>query len=242
MMAAEQDELFLKQNPQNRIKGSNRVGLCNIFDLTTLLLGRLQHLSGSDGRTQGSDHKNNRTGWVGSICHKTVANLEHLLRCLQRASLEALISDKLKIIEAEISGWHQYWQLSRTIFQGWFSEWPNGQRPLNTTWPWNVRPSLVVLWGVCWMFFDDHSTRRTRKPPPPQPRPSIYPQQPVANSSRKNHQLNLAGNLRVLLCMLMMSPLQSGIAWIACIHGKYRVYQTGVSHSSSHAHTRHVPL
>lgn len=36
---------------------------------------------------------------------------------------------------------------------GWFFEWPGGKRPLNSTWPWaDVKPSLLVLWGVCWMF------------------------------------------------------------------------------------------
>lgn len=40
----------------------------------------------------------------------------------------------------------------------WFTEWPNGQRPLSTTWPWNIRPSLVVLWGVCWMFYANVSS------------------------------------------------------------------------------------
>jgi hypothetical protein len=24
---------------------------------------------------------------------------------------------------------------------GWFAEWPDARRPLNTTWPWNIRPS-----------------------------------------------------------------------------------------------------
>lgn len=43
----------------------------------------------------------------------------------------------------------------RAVFgSGWFFEWPSGQHPLNTTWPWaDVKPSLMVLWGVCWMFF-----------------------------------------------------------------------------------------
>jgi hypothetical protein len=37
---------------------------------------------------------------------------------------------------------------------GWFFEWPDGRPPLSTTWPWaDVRPALVVLWGVCWKFF-----------------------------------------------------------------------------------------
>jgi hypothetical protein len=37
----------------------------------------------------------------------------------------------------------------------WFFEWPNRRRLFSTTMPWNVRISLLVLWGVCWMFFGD---------------------------------------------------------------------------------------
>ncbi|KAF4627276.1 hypothetical protein G7Y89_g10878 [Cudoniella acicularis] len=42
----------------------------------------------------------------------------------------------------------------RSLFgSGWFFEWPGGKRPLNSTWPWaDIKPSLLVLWGVCWMF------------------------------------------------------------------------------------------
>lgn len=35
---------------------------------------------------------------------------------------------------------------------GNFVEFPNRRRPKCTTMPWNIWPSLVVLWGVCWMF------------------------------------------------------------------------------------------
>ncbi len=38
-----------------------------------------------------------------------------------------------------------------------FSEFPNKLRPLCTTMPWTIWPCLVVLWGVCWMFFDEFS-------------------------------------------------------------------------------------
>jgi hypothetical protein len=34
-----------------------------------------------------------------------------------------------------------------------FSEFPNGMRHLCTTMPWTIWPALVVLWGVCWMFY-----------------------------------------------------------------------------------------
>lgn len=35
-----------------------------------------------------------------------------------------------------------------------FGSFPNRIRPKCTTMPWNIWPSLVVLWGVCWMFYD----------------------------------------------------------------------------------------
>ena len=175
--AAENDELFLKQDAQKIAKANNRVGLCYVFDVTTLLLNRLQHCSNGNWPTQGK-------------CPKAVANLEHLLRCLQQAAYVALITDMLRAIEADLACWHQYWQQSRASFHAWFSEWPNSQRPLNTTWPWNVRPSLVVLWGVCWMFYGDESGK-TRKPPlwpqsQPQQHATIQTQQQLmAISSRK---------------------------------------------------------
>jgi hypothetical protein len=34
-----------------------------------------------------------------------------------------------------------------------FSEFANRIRPRCTTMPWTIRPALVVLWGVCWMFY-----------------------------------------------------------------------------------------
>ena len=30
---------------------------------------------------------------------------------------------------------------------------PSGRRRTTTpSWPWNIKTSLIVLWGVCWMF------------------------------------------------------------------------------------------
>lgn len=93
-----------------------------------------------------------------------MANLEHLLRCLKQIALDAIIRYYLTIVEAHILHWHHYWQYQKRIDEGWFAEWPNGQRPLSTTWPWNVKPSLLVLWGVCWMFYGSsgYNTRTTR--------------------------------------------------------------------------------
>lgn len=40
------------------------------------------------------------------------------------------------------------------LYKSKSAEFPNRQRPLCTTMPWTIWPSLVVLWGVCWMFYD----------------------------------------------------------------------------------------
>jgi hypothetical protein len=44
-----------------------------------------------------------------------------------------------------------------------FAEFPNRRRPKCTTMPWNIWPSLVVLWGVCWMFYP-HSSHQDHTP------------------------------------------------------------------------------
>ena len=37
------------------------------------------------------------------------------------------------------------------------SEPPGRRRPPSPSWPWSIKTSLIVLWGVCWMFFDSIS-------------------------------------------------------------------------------------
>jgi hypothetical protein len=49
-----------------------------------------------------------------------------------------------------------------TISSG-FSEFPNSMRPPCTTMPWTIWPALVVLWGVCWMFYTPLSAADERQ-------------------------------------------------------------------------------
>jgi hypothetical protein len=48
------------------------------------------------------------------------------------------------------------WQklLDTLLFFCNFSGFPHKYRPPCTTMPWNIWPALVVLWGVCWMFWN----------------------------------------------------------------------------------------
>ncbi|KAL8673972.1 MAG: hypothetical protein Q9168_001615 [Polycauliona sp. 1 TL-2023] len=143
------DHLFLAYNARavTRFKGIDE--LRHIYDLTTLLLARLASSPGDKLRS----------GLLPDPSQeKFIANLDHILRCLRQATLEALIHHGMETLQDDLWKWHQFWLRDRQLQHGWFSEWPGGRRPLSTTWPWNIRPSLVVLWGVCWMFYDN-STR-----------------------------------------------------------------------------------
>jgi hypothetical protein len=77
-----------------------------------------------------------------------VANYEHLLLRLQAELTQALTR---KALEELLRGGHDKRQ--RKLLS-WFSEFAEKPRPLSTSFPWTIKPSLAVLWGVCWMFYD----------------------------------------------------------------------------------------
>ncbi|KAH0562096.1 hypothetical protein GP486_003201 [Trichoglossum hirsutum] len=80
---------------------------------------------------------------------KSLANAEHLLLRYMHVLLHSLRNLVILHVAFEL-----LLRIQRIFNQGWFFEWPNRRRPLSSTWPWNIKPSLVVLWGVCWMFYD----------------------------------------------------------------------------------------
>jgi hypothetical protein len=102
----------------------------------------------------------------------------------------SLLEQYLDVYIAQSNTWFRE-RLSETVDRlrsvfgvGWFFEWPGGRHPLNSTWPWaDVKPSLLVLWGVCWMFYmrNEHWQYRPQQPPsymhrprPPLPCQSEY--------------------------------------------------------------------
>lgn len=148
---AADEELFLEHNV--RFDHTNSLAeACHVFDLTTRLLARLECRQAGYHEAEAKDYPHCRPQPWSIHDEKTVANLEHLLYCLQQDAWNALVQHFLRIIDADRDHWDRYWQQIVQLDDGWFAEWPNGRRPLSTTWPWNIRPSLVVLWGVCWMF------------------------------------------------------------------------------------------
>lgn len=184
---ANDDTLFLQYDPRHDVASRNITTLGKILDTSTAILDRLQHCSTSVA-AYASEFSDTvvPTYCGGPICQKAVANLEHILRCLQYSALEALADCYSKVMEAEFVHWHLYWQRWQTG-DTWFTEWPGGRRPYNTTWPWDVKVSLLVLWGVCWMFYGNGMPRKpqaaeffsanfgTGQPPRQPPHPNFSP-------------------------------------------------------------------
>jgi hypothetical protein len=79
-----------------------------------------------------------------------IANYEHLLLSLRGQLMQAIWH---KVVEASKVGGHDEYGKKQRRLLAWFSEFPDSHRPLSTTWPWSIKPSLAVLWGVCWMFY-----------------------------------------------------------------------------------------
>ena len=121
----------------------------HILDISSALIERLQHAQ-AERRCKGCEGE-----WKDPADYeKYLANLEHLLLSLQQAAFEALLRHSLDLLQHDYQHWHRYLeQQQRRASAEYYSEWSSGRPPLNTTMPWNIKPSLVVLWGVCWMFY-----------------------------------------------------------------------------------------
>ena len=74
----------------------------------------------------------------------------------------AQLSEKYMMEKRKTEWAHQRHQQKTT--QDWFSEYAQNQRPLSTTWPWSIKPSLAVIWGVCWMFYGNEDGNANRIP------------------------------------------------------------------------------
>lgn len=84
-----------------------------------------------------------------------IANYEHLLLRLQAELVQVLTR---KALEELLRGGHDKRQRKLLC---WFSEF--AEKPLSTSFPWNIKPSLAVLWGVCWMFYNGESSASDAK-------------------------------------------------------------------------------
>lgn len=85
-----------------------------------------------------------------------IANYEHLLLRLQTDLVDAL---SRRALEELLHGSHDKKQ--RKLL-GWFTEFAAKPQALSTSFPWTIKPSLAVLWGVCWMYYDRPVDERKR--------------------------------------------------------------------------------
>lgn len=85
-----------------------------------------------------------------------LANYEHLLMRLQSQLMTALSRKALDLLL--LGGYDK--RHHRLL--SWFTEFSDKPRPLSTSL--DIKPSLAVLWGVCWMFYANGQTNNGRVP------------------------------------------------------------------------------
>ena len=144
-------ELFLKHDNAPILEGHSLNQLIQILITVQEAINTLATCRSGYGDTwlllQGLD--------LGLVIDETfIANYEHLLLRLRGELVQALAR---KALEELLHGGHDKRQ--RKLL-AWFSEFAEKPRPLSTSFPWTIKPSLAVLWGVCWMFYDhenDHA-------------------------------------------------------------------------------------
>ena len=114
---------------------------------------------------------------LNALRHKISNSLSDVKTCLECGKIGLL--EKLDHLDLDIDIFEEIWQnfhsfllqaqdvllklqkrlelweklLYFALFFSFFSEFPNNFRHLCTTMPWTIWPALVVLWGVCWMFY-----------------------------------------------------------------------------------------
>lgn len=115
--------------------------------IVTAVLGRLNHYrQHADAESPFTLRRENEVDDLED--EKFVANLEHLLRCIEHLLYHLLIQKTVELLDLEALYWQQH------LDDALFAEKPGRRQQLSSTWPWTIRTALLVLWGVCWMFFD----------------------------------------------------------------------------------------
>lgn len=100
---------------------------------------------------------------------KLIINLEYMMSCIQYLVLDALVKNSMELLEADPIYFKKWAETMWSKAADWFSEWSSDRPPLNSTMPWQVKPSLVVLWGVCWMFYISKQPVNNSRNNPQQP-------------------------------------------------------------------------
>ncbi|KAH8672110.1 hypothetical protein BGZ60DRAFT_27939 [Tricladium varicosporioides] len=92
--------------------------------------------------------------------HSIFTSFDSRWRRAQLDHLELLVEDEEEEEEELLLQWRYLRHLELLLLRllqflincSRFGGFPNRRRPKCTTMPWAIWPSLMVLWGVCWMF------------------------------------------------------------------------------------------
>ncbi|KAF2997040.1 hypothetical protein E8E13_000594 [Curvularia kusanoi] len=144
---ASDNKLFLKHSNSPILEGRS---LDDIVQLLVTAYEASQTLSYC--RSQFSDR------WLAAqgkslgldIDETFIANYEHLLLWLQMELVDVLARKGLEELLHPTGGYDKKQQK----LLSWFTEFAEKPRPLSTSFPWTIKSSLAVLWGVCWMFYN----------------------------------------------------------------------------------------
>lgn len=138
---ASDSELFLKQSSSLVLENRSLNDLVRLLVTTCEAIQTLvncrSHFGDSWLAQQGQD--------LGLEIDETfVANYEYLLLRLQTELVNALARRVLEELLHPKGGYDKKQQK----LLSWFTEFAEKPRPLSTSFPWTIKPSLAVLWGV----------------------------------------------------------------------------------------------
>lgn len=136
---------------RSHLASFTRDGLQQTILFIKLALEELRVAAGSldDGLTYMDGY-----GFEHEVDEKFIANLQYLLNTICN-SLSQTLARQLKATKNEEANQGDDVRNYRGM-----AAFPDSCRPISTTWPWTIKPSLAVLWGVCWMFYGDGDSTR----------------------------------------------------------------------------------
>ncbi|KAF2835412.1 hypothetical protein M501DRAFT_452286 [Patellaria atrata CBS 101060] len=150
---ASDDKLFLQSMGINRFTSFTRTHIASYLPLVESALHCIwRSASGARGARR-LLHLENGLTQTYLMDEKFIANLEHMLFRLRGQLVQSLFDKLLEAVRNDYESWHDYFRNQRKLGENWFAEYADNKRPLSTTWPWSIKPSLAVIWGVCWKFY-----------------------------------------------------------------------------------------
>lgn len=143
---AKDHELFVTRKTDFRIERLSLTELAQLLVVVKDLLSTLRQVifsrAGVKTLVEGNE--------LLALDENIAANFEHLLLCLKNQLIRLLV---LKLVDLVRKDLVECQRDQHRHCDDFFFEFPDARHPLSTTWPWSIKPSLAVIWGVCWMFY-----------------------------------------------------------------------------------------